>query len=1512
MKKNSLIRILSLVLAGTLAFSQPVTSYAAPQIDEETVGDASSMASSEDAIVIDEDDIADESIDNTDDNTDITEDSDKTTDLDENNIYDVLVVDEEKPVRLGSLNGNVEVSYYLTDIKDVTNGNEDALSSLMARKLDQELKSDLYEDAEIGTTKEMKVAKNHAVTDDSGVEFSYSIVSLYATWSNDYDNHIDASLEGDYWVFEYTVPQEDSWMSIHVNFTQDTQNKKVHVNVSSDPSKGEFFVKTSGGKVSTSTDSFYGNTISFRIAEMPHGTDHQGFFSTEYVFQPKPGYYLKGIYYDEAMAEKVSAAGVTLNEYAPLIKNEDGSYTLNLYAVWEPCAIEVRYNQTVIDTISIGDTFPEIELPSKPGYVYSGFTYNNAGKNTTIIPGQTVLVAGEYKKNGYYSYNYKYDYSSDSEDTPRYYVEIWTNYKVTNYNVIFHLNIDGNDAKITKKYTAYNGSVPIAPSYGDISGNTTTFNTAGFLGWTTKDNVYWPCAYVKGVTSLEGYSGPTVLDVIKYADERGTTTIDLYAQWEDVDNTYTVTFDTGLTSEEFATEKAYLSGEFFDNTSSHSETVALGETVLLTGKEYERLGYTLSGWTYTDAKGKPVTIKANASFKDISKGEDVTLKAVWTANTYKITYNYNGGKAKNNTVKNTVNYTRKAVADKTALLNYKQNGDSFDMLSADDQVVTKAGYAFAGWKAATDADIREGYYAGDIYENVTLIAQWTPATYSVNLQGQGGTKDGNLGYVIDDVEYGKNVNLKDHKFTRTGYTFKNWEIIEASDEKLVGKTFAATGVINNLFATGTSEDNHITLAANWTPVQYTITYNYNGGKLPKGVTNKNKYDIENGLVLNAPSRDRSDFAGWEITQKGYTDAAELPVMIDQDSSKLIKNPDATDPVYGNITLTAKYTPKAYTLKFYGSDWTYGKDNAENTTYLEDGDIVDFVYIAEQLEKGSDKSIIGFATSEANMNKKKSSFGISKNYTVANVVGNGNQDTVTLYPIWGDKTYHVNYLIDDDTKLAKAFYTYKTGKKDIALPTASKAGFTFDGYAEVELDTNGAIVRDENGNAKCLESAVNLTSNGKKIVAGAATDIVVMPIFKAFNIEVKYTPNGSGVKDADGKAVANKAESLGTINYATGLQTSEDVYADLLAKAATWERTGYTFAGFATSAKGKDPVTTLAGITTKKNITLYAIWTPNTYDMSFRNVTKIVNNSAKGIQFESSNDPDHIFRVETQTYGKAYKMPTPYIRGYAFTGWKLVDASGNELDTKNYPGVVVSKAGYVTSIKATNTDALTFRAEFSEFTYKITFNANGGTYTDNTGKAYKTVSLKDESGNINFYGSTDVTSNIVEMLDVERAGYTLRCLALDKAGKKPIVMADGEVKGNMYYLENGVRKYFLRALTEKNNGTATVYAVWDKVSPAKVTGVTAALTTTSSNKSLSVTIKESVNPEYGYQVQYSTNMLFAGTSTTVSTEYGENTLSTTLQYGSKYYVRVRRIMKDSTGRDVYGPWSSTVRASKSAG
>ena len=232
----------------------------------------------------------------------------------------------------------------------------------------------------------------------------------------------------------------------------------------------------------------------------------------------------------------------------------------------------------------------------------------------------------------------------------------------------------------------------------------------------------------------------------------------------------------------------------------------------LSKNTFTRKGCTFKNWN-TKADGSETSYNDEAS---ITVSEDMTLYAQWDLNTYKITYELNGG---TNDAANPASYT--VESDAITL-----------------KAPTKTGYTFNGW--TLDGSIITEIAKGSTGDK-TLTATWTPTPYKITYELNGGTNDSAnpASYTVESDA----ITLKAP--TKTGYTFNGWTL---------------DGSIITEIAKGSTGDK--TLIAAWIPVTYSITYNLDGGT----ASNPESYTIETeSFTLNNPAKDGYTFTGWTGT-----------------------------------------------------------------------------------------------------------------------------------------------------------------------------------------------------------------------------------------------------------------------------------------------------------------------------------------------------------------------------------------------------------------------------------------------------------------------------------------------------------------------------------------------------------------------------------------------------------------------------------------------------------------------
>ncbi len=242
-----------------------------------------------------------------------------------------------------------------------------------------------------------------------------------------------------------------------------------------------------------------------------------------------------------------------------------------------------------------------------------------------------------------------------------------------------------------------------------------------------------------------------------------------------------------------------------------------------------------------------------------------TLTVQWTAPTYAVTLNTNGGTINNG---NVTEYTYGVGAT----------------LPTD---VTRTGYTFKGWydnESLTGNPVTA--IGGAETGNKEYWAKWEANTYTVTLNTNGGTiNSGNVtGYT-----YGVGATLPTaDDMTYTGYTFKGWY----DNEGLTG--FPVTAISD-------TETGNKGYWAKWEANAYTVTLNTNGGTINNG--NVTEYTYGAGATL--PTADDMTYTGHTFV--GWYDNENL-------TGSPVTAIGGTET--GNKEYWAKWEANTYTVTFY--------------------------------------------------------------------------------------------------------------------------------------------------------------------------------------------------------------------------------------------------------------------------------------------------------------------------------------------------------------------------------------------------------------------------------------------------------------------------------------------------------------------------------------------------------------------------------------------------------------------
>ena len=607
---------------------------------------------------------------------------------------------------------------------------------------------------------------------------------------------------------------------------------------------------------------------------------------------------------------------------------------------------------------------------------------------------------------------------------------------------------------------------------------------------------------------------------------------------------FTVTEDVSLTANfkasTFTISYELDGGQLAEGDTNPGEYTIEDEDIKL--KNPTKAGYTFAGWL----KEGDETPSTEATIATGTTG-NLKFTAQWTINQYTITFETDGG---------------------TTIAPIKQDFNTPVTAPADP---TKEGYTFAGW----DKDVPETMPAGDM----TITAQWTINQYTITFDTDGGT-------TIAPIKQDFNTPVTaPANPTKEGYTFAGWD-------KDVPETMPA---------------GDMTITAQWTINQYTITFDTDGGTTIAPI----KQDFNTPVTAPAdPTKEGYTFAGWD------------------------KDVPETMPA-GDMTITAQWTINQYTITF---DSDGGSEVASITADYK-----------STLTKPTDPTKEGYTFA-----------GWSPAFPETMPL-NGS----TLKATWTPNQYTITFDSDGGSEVASITADYKSTLTKPADPT--KEGYTFAGWSPEFPETmplNGAALKatwtinqytitfDSNGGtavaAITQDYGTNVTAPADPTKEGytfAGWDKAVPETMPAENMTLtaQWTVNEytmTFVLDNGQENVVKKQ------NYGTELTAPENV-----------AKTGYSFNGWSPEVPATVPAS---------DKTFTAQWTINQYTITF-----------------DSNGGTAVAAI-TQDYGTNVTVPAdPTKEGYTFAGWD-----------KAVPETMPA-------------ENVTLKATWTPITYSISYDLDGG-------------------------------------------------------------------------------------------------------------------------------------------------------------------------------------------------------------
>ena len=341
--------------------------------------------------------------------------------------------------------------------------------------------------------------------------------------------------------------------------------------------------------------------------------------------------------------------------------------------------------------------------------------------------------------------------------------------------------------------------------------------------------------------------------------DKTNSVVTLYAKW--TANTNTVTLDQ-------------QGGSGGSTSVTTTYNVAMPSATMPT-----RTGYTFDGYyTGQNGSGTQYYTASGGSAANWHETSVTRLYAKWTANTYTVTFDANGG----------------SVSPDTKDVTY---GSTYGNLPTP----TLADHSFAGWfTAPSGGDQVTPSTSVSITGNQILYARWAQESYEVQYKAFDKTGE-SIGGNFQIIGMGVSAYLTSFNDLAIrhpdGYSFKNWNTaldgsgVSHEDHENV---FNLTNVANTI----------VTLYAQWEPNPYQVAFWPNGADESETMTNQwFTYDVTQAL-------DQVGFTYTGYTFKGWSTITNRPSLFYADGEEVVNL--ATG---GVVNLYANWTGIVYTVTF---------------------------------------------------------------------------------------------------------------------------------------------------------------------------------------------------------------------------------------------------------------------------------------------------------------------------------------------------------------------------------------------------------------------------------------------------------------------------------------------------------------------------------------------------------------------------------------------------------------------
>ena len=764
-----------------------------------------------------------------------------------------------------------------------------------------------------------------------------------------------------------------------------------------------------------------------------------------------------------------------------------------------------------------------------------------------------------------------------------------------------------------------------------------------------------------------------------------------------------------------------------------------GQSVTIYAKP--NTGYTFAGWYYGNTSSMSSAASIAVGSCTLSGGvysyswtttDSRSYSAKFTINQYTLTINPNGGSYGGTTNNSTVTQyygTTYSVADPT-----------------------RTGYTFKNWTIAkTGGGTATGSISNKVYTfgagNDTITAQWSVNNYGITVDPNGGTVS-NMQYynaangaasgtltssgsftASKTFQMAYNTTATITAPTRTGYTFTGWTKTAGNGTLTNGSPVTTA---NSSFKVTNST---ATIKANWQVNQYTLTVkaysntaaapgtfanNVTGGTVKigsgaAGATETANINFGSTAQMTATAATGYTFKGWQTT---------VPTSANGSSFYSRSNPATTETMgTGGLTYYARFEINSYTVTVSAA-YNTAAATGTYTTGTTGGTV----------SGGGSKYYGTQASLSASANTGYQFIGWFESLTATSAKSNANPYTptitanLTLIAKFSIKQYTVSVKAYGNSAAALNSYTEGVGgtvsgagkvyyNQKASLTASAKTGYTFGGWY-TSSNVSGTPV-----------------ATGTTYSPAITGDVTYYAKFSVKSSKVNIYAYGNSGADQS-KFTLGVGGNVNTDGTETTTSTSKEFYYGAVYTVRAYPATGYAFGGWyrdaALTTEATDNVSETGGLYSdyyyrrfiKQDATesVYAKFVVQSYTLTvyaYSNTGSALgtyqNNATGGtVKINSSgvvsgiSGNDTLKATAKVVFAQAASITATAKTGYSFGGWYA---------TSNLSGTAISASATIT-LPAMGVDGIERYAKFNVGSFKINFNANGGTAgTTTSGTAY---------------------------------------------------------------------------------------------------------------------------------------------------------------------------------------------------